>query len=245
MGKSNDLTGLKFHKLTVIKKVDKPTSSKTTQRGTWWECQCECGNKTVVIASQLRDKRENRQTKSCGCLKSPKYWENKRYKGVGKLAQSHWSHIKYCATVSRNIEFNITIEYAWDLFLKQNGKCFYTGDEIFLNSRNGKEEITASLDRIDSSKGYIEGNVVWCRKDINIMKNDKSYIEFLDLCNKVAKYSVKTHTDLNYLFCEDCGAIDNIYSGQFYRSQNSSETIHMILCGDCVNERKSFDKNRV
>lgn len=44
---------------------------------------------------------------------------------------------------------------------------------------------TASLDRIDSSKGYIEGNVQWVHKYVNVMKWDFSMEEFLDICRKI------------------------------------------------------------
>jgi hypothetical protein len=52
-----------------------------------------------------------------------------------------------------------------------------------------ESETTASLDRIDSSKGYIEGNLQWVHKDVNIMKMDLSQVEFIDYCVKVALYS--------------------------------------------------------
>jgi hypothetical protein len=48
-------------------------------------------------------------------------------------------------------------------------------------------KVTASLDRIDSSKGYVEGNVQWVHKRINIMKNDLSDSEFIEWCRVVSK----------------------------------------------------------
>ena len=47
-------------------------------------------------------------------------------------------------------------------------------------------EITASLDRIDSSKGYIEGNVQWVHKSVNIMKCDFSSDIFIGICNQIS-----------------------------------------------------------
>ena len=46
---------------------------------------------------------------------------------------------------------------------------------------------TASLDRIDSTKGYSKDNIQWVHKDINCMKMDFSQQYFIDLCVKVAK----------------------------------------------------------
>ena len=45
---------------------------------------------------------------------------------------------------------------------------------------------TASLDRIDSSKGYVEGNVQWVHKMINMSKQQYSQEEFIDMCKAVA-----------------------------------------------------------
>lgn len=50
-----------------------------------------------------------------------------------------------------------------------------------------KYDGTASLDRIDSSKGYVEGNVHWVHKDINIMKWDFPLETFIKMCKFVAE----------------------------------------------------------
>lgn len=49
--------------------------------------------------------------------------------------------------------------------------------------------LTASLDRIDSSKGYIEGNVQWVHKRINKMKLDDSDTEFIEWCRLIADFN--------------------------------------------------------
>ena len=82
-----------------------------------------------------------------------------------------------------NMEFNLDHDYLWDLFLKQNKKCAFSGIEIiFTNPREGKQ--TASLDRIDSQKGYIKGNVQWVHKQLNRMKwnlDEKSFFQWIDM----------------------------------------------------------------
>jgi hypothetical protein len=80
---------------------------------------------------------------------------------------------------------SLTIEQAWELYQKQEGKCALSGLPIFFPATN-KGEFTASLDRIDSSKGYIEGNVQWVHKDINIMKNKFPQDYFIKICKLVA-----------------------------------------------------------
>lgn len=56
-----DLIGQTFNMLTVIKKAD----IKKKGGGTYWECECECGNTTVARTTDLL----SGYKKSCGCLK--------------------------------------------------------------------------------------------------------------------------------------------------------------------------------
>jgi hypothetical protein len=86
---------------------------------------------------------------------------------------------------SRVIDFNLSYDYLDLLWENQNGKCAYTGE--LLNFGRSKVNGTASLDRIDSSLGYVEGNVQFVHKDVNIMKWDLSEKRFLDICEKITK----------------------------------------------------------
>jgi hypothetical protein len=81
------------------------------------------------------------------------------------------------------VPVTVTIEYAWDLFLKQDKKCALSGISLEI-SGTGKYN-TASIDRIDSSKGYEPDNVQWVHKDINFMKGILSQEYFIDLCRKI------------------------------------------------------------
>lgn len=183
---AKDLTGQVFGKLTVIKHVAKPDEVMSKERSIFWLCKCECGNQQVVRSRELT----TGDTKSCGCLRTRKYSDNPLFKGVGLFGHSLYSHIEWSAK-KRNIKFDVSKEYLWELFQKQEGKCYYTGDDIFLGVRNQRGGKTASLDRLDSSKGYTEDNVVWCHKDINLMKRDKSEQEFYELCQKILKKRLK------------------------------------------------------
>ena len=49
-----DLTGQVFGKLTVIKKVSRPSDKKSA--GTYWECQCLCGNTKIFSRHSLIQK---------------------------------------------------------------------------------------------------------------------------------------------------------------------------------------------
>lgn len=85
--------------------------------------------------------------------KSP-YWQ-----GKGKISKTYWNQIVHGAEL-RDITFDITFDYIWDLFLEQNQKCALTGLPLSFDLKNQ----TASLDRKDSKLGYIEDNLQWVHK---------------------------------------------------------------------------------
>lgn len=60
---AKDMTGLKFGKLTVLKRYGTNDDNKAT-----WLCKCDCGNTTIVSGRHLRDG----TTLSCGCLRKDK-----------------------------------------------------------------------------------------------------------------------------------------------------------------------------
>ncbi len=81
----------------------------------------------------------------------------------------------YRNILKRNQEIDITIEDLKNQWDNQNGICFFTGVELELSSytKIKKNPIySASLDRIDSNKGYVKGNIRWVSRAINWMKND-------------------------------------------------------------------------
>lgn len=73
--------------------------------------------------------------------------------------------------------------------MKQNKKCALTGDIIYFPTRCWSRDGTASLDRIDSSKGYTKENVQWVHKDINMMKQEYTTEVFLGWCKKVVEHN--------------------------------------------------------
>ena len=111
------------------------------------------------------------------------------WKGHGEISGRYW-HTTYVKAIERELKFEISIEYAWDLFLKQNRRCALTGVLLEFRNSNYKRKkvmLVASLDRIDSSKGYSIGNVQWIHKDINKMKQSFSQDYFKEMCILVAK----------------------------------------------------------
>jgi len=103
--------------------------------------------------------------------------------GCHGLSGTHFLSIKSGAT-RRNILFDLTPEFLWELYLKQEGRCALTNTRIDLDCliRNNNVDwkyITASLDRIDNKLPYIESNVWWVHKTVNRLKNNYSVEELL------------------------------------------------------------------
>ena len=96
---------------------------------------------------------------------------NNRIDGYTKF-KYHYRNI-----MKRNQEVNVTIEDLKNQWDEQNGICTFSGVKLILSSYSKIEKnpiFSASIDRIDSSKGYIKGNVRWVSRTVNWMKNDTS-----------------------------------------------------------------------
>lgn len=148
------------------------------------ECICECGSTVNVVCHSLTSK----NTKSCGCKSRKRGKHHQNYKGYEEIQKSHWyQYVK--GAKDRNLDFNITIQYAWSIYIKQNRLCALTGEPIFFpKTRKQKSLSTASLDRIDSSKGYIEGNIQWVHKDVNKIKWNLPENKLFEICKKIVRY---------------------------------------------------------
>lgn len=105
-------------------------------------------------------------------------------KGTTHISLTYFNKL-ICSAKNRGIEFDITIEELDELLIEQDFKCSLSGVEIFAGYRTSKSQ-TASLDRIDSSKGYIVDNVQWVHKDVNMAKGSLSQEDFIQLCAAVA-----------------------------------------------------------
>lgn len=156
-----NLVGQKINMLLILEPIKKENNKKV-----FWKVLCDCGTIKIMHSTCFTP---TRTAYSCGCH-SGESRSNKLWKGYEEISSSYWSSLKHGAKL-RNFEFDITIEYAWELFLKQNRKCSLSGVDIIF-TRNIKHGQTASLDRVDSTKGYIESNIVWVHKDVNILKSN-------------------------------------------------------------------------
>jgi hypothetical protein len=82
---------------------------------------------------------------------------------------------------SRNLDFDLSFETTKRLM--NYTKCFYTG--VYFED-SGK--LAMSIDRVETTKGYVEGNVVACTVDINSKKTNLSIDEIFALADNIKKF---------------------------------------------------------
>jgi hypothetical protein len=86
---------------------------------------------------------------------------------------------KRCHARRKGIPFTLSFEYYRGLFEQQAGKDGYTGEQMSFDFGQGRSGATVSLDRIDNDKGYMNGNVKFCRLATNSKKKGKPVEQFL------------------------------------------------------------------
>ena len=76
VGRATDLTNQCFGQLKVLYRTEGPDSKRT-----YWLCQCDCGNYTIVQGGHLKDL----HTTSCGCRQKTSRLEDITGKKFGRL----------------------------------------------------------------------------------------------------------------------------------------------------------------
>lgn len=86
----------------------------------------------------------------------------------------------------RGLEMTITVEYLKELWDAQEGKCALSGVALDINDTS--KPTSASLDRIDSSIGYVVGNVRWTSVIANYAKNKWTDEDVIAFCKAVVQH---------------------------------------------------------
>lgn len=152
-------------------------------------CMCECGYESEIRAGELV-RGHSKQCTSCAASarqRKKKQALNARWRGCGDLSGTYWCRVLSGAK-RRNIPVLITIKEAWEQLVRQGGKCAMTGEPLSFGDFQNDITGTASLDRIESSKGYELGNIQWVHKELQNMKFNKSDDRFFEWCEKVVEH---------------------------------------------------------
>lgn len=137
--------------------------------------ECDCGSRKWIKTSYL--KTNPKSCRECRAEKRNGKWK-RLPEGMG-VWHDYYNNIKKGAR-KRKLECNLTPQYLYNLFKEQKGLCAITGIEISQKKGN------LSLDRKDSKKGYIIDNVWWVDRKINMIKQELSMGELVNICRLIA-----------------------------------------------------------
>ena len=175
-----DLKNKKFNRLLVLERAENTKSGKSR-----WLCQCDCGKKTIVLGSYIKDGR----VKSCGCYNHDLLIKrNTKHNYDGKrICYVYRSMLSRC--LNKNNKYyseyggrgiDICDEWIGENGIKNFCEWAYANgyDE---NAPRGQ----CTLDRIDNDKGYSPANCRWV--DLYVQANNKRN-------NILINYNGKTQT---------------------------------------------------
>jgi hypothetical protein len=149
--------------------------------GRWYKSCPSCGSMQSYLRKNYAEEslKANKECKACSNKKT-----DNCHRGFYQDIRLSWFNKFQSGAELRNISFTITIEYIWEVFKEQDYQCALTGWPI------GWAEVgsnhTASIDRIDSDKGYVVGNVQLVHKDVNMAKQQYSQDYFIEMCKAVS-----------------------------------------------------------
>lgn len=94
---------------------------------------------------------------------------------------------------SKNRECNIDLNYLKEVWEMQEGKCPYLKRKLVLpltdqSHDKSNPNLIASLDRIDSSKGYVKGNIQFISTTLNFAKNkytENVLLNLIEMCSTI------------------------------------------------------------
>lgn len=173
-----DLKGQRFNRLVVLERLESKNNNSYELR-----CECDCGKIKITTVNAIR----SGQCGSCGC------WQREqcgnKFRTHGKSQTREYKLLKDARKRSKEFkrEFNLQLE---DIIVPE--RCPILGIPLIWSIDSKPTNNSPSLDRVDSQKGYISGNVRVISMRANRLKQDSTVNEL----EKIVTY-MKAHTQKN------------------------------------------------
>lgn len=183
-----DITGERYGRLVALGFAGHLRIGSQPKRA--FRFQCDCGN---VVVRTLMDVRRL-DTMSCGCHKRDlaRAWgeRSRLAEGESSFRSLFYTYRRHARTLS--LPFELTEEGFRGL---TSASCYYCNTEPVQRKKATAESHGVyrynGIDRLDSTKGYVAGNVVSCCGPCNRAKGATPVHEFLDWVRRV--YMWKCH----------------------------------------------------
>ena len=121
-----------------------------------WACACSCGRSVVVSSKELL----NGDTKSCGCLHKEMLRLRNKEAADPWLREHKYTYSSYISARRRALE-PADKDYGRYGAVGVDFHAPWAKDFRLFVAQVGKRPLGCTLDRIDSTRGYVPGNVRW------------------------------------------------------------------------------------
>lgn len=120
------------------------------------------------------------------CKKCSNRNTDNSHRGWHRGVRVSWFNKFKSSAELRNIPWSLTLDDVADAMQKQDNRCSLTGWDISFPDWGHSQEAPASIDRIDSTLGYTKDNIQLVVRKVNMMKQQYSQEEFIEVCKAVA-----------------------------------------------------------
>lgn len=149
-------------------------------------CSLKCSGHASVghldpYSPENLERLRNNQSHATECAKKA----NRKYTLAEVPFQEHLRRVMKRKTKS----FDLDLPYVMELWEKQGGRCALSGIPMKQIGETTDKNFLASLDRIDSSKGYLKGNVQFVVCAMNWAKGPRRDDEVRHLISLIKQYA--------------------------------------------------------
>lgn len=158
--------------------------------------KCHCCGKFLDVSYFGKKKNKYRDNHDSRC-RMCRTKQNKTRKDLydrdtklNKILQMRYLCAKERAT-KYDIPFDITKDYVYELWQKQNGKCAISGIDMTFEFNKGRIATNVSIDQINPKKGYTTDNIQLVCMAVNQMKSDFDTDTLLMFCENILQNAAK------------------------------------------------------